>query len=207
MCGDVFEGTINISKSGIAGRPIVFAAYGSGNKPVISGFQTLTAWTNAGNKIFETVVSSAGTAVNLLLVNGEPKAMGRYPNADAANNGYLIFEKSAGNVQIADNELQSSPTWKGEIVIRKNRWVIDRNKITVHSGNTINYTSETSYAADPNFGYFIQNDPATLDKEGEWYYNAASKKLGIFLALLHLHRLSLKPPYWMSWSSSIIKIT
>jgi hypothetical protein len=39
--GEIFEGTIIATKSGVAGNPIVFSAYGTGAKPVISGFVQL----------------------------------------------------------------------------------------------------------------------------------------------------------------------
>ena len=37
--GDTFYGSIIISKSGIIGNRIVFGAYGTGAKPIITGFQ------------------------------------------------------------------------------------------------------------------------------------------------------------------------
>src|SRR6266496_1903114 len=44
--GDVFYGSINIAKSGSSGLPISFSAYGTGAKPVISGFATIPSWTS-----------------------------------------------------------------------------------------------------------------------------------------------------------------
>src|SRR5215475_9054 len=51
--GDVFYGTINPSKSGSAGSPIVFGAYGNGEKPIISGFVIIGTWTSIGNGLYE----------------------------------------------------------------------------------------------------------------------------------------------------------
>ena len=42
--GDVFYGSIIVTKSGSAGAPITISAYGSGNKPVITGFTTVSSW-------------------------------------------------------------------------------------------------------------------------------------------------------------------
>ena len=39
--GDVFYGTLRISRSGSSGNPITISAYGSGANPVISGFITI----------------------------------------------------------------------------------------------------------------------------------------------------------------------
>src|ERR1700741_688588 len=54
--GDVFYGGINISQSGSPGSPIVLGAYGSGNKPVISGFATISSWASIGNGLYEAPV-------------------------------------------------------------------------------------------------------------------------------------------------------
>ncbi|MEO5893413.1 MAG: PA14 domain-containing protein [Ferruginibacter sp.] len=179
--GDIFTGPINIAKSGETNKPIFFGAYGTGSKPLISGFTVLSNWASTGNGIYESTSASLLPTVNILLVNGQPKAIGRFPNANTTNKGYLNFEAAIGNKQITDNQLSASPDWtNGEVVIRKNRWVIDRNLITLHSGTAINYLSGSHYSADVNFGYFIQNHPKTLDLPGEWYFNAGQKKVGIF---------------------------
>ncbi len=44
--GDTFYGTIAIARSGSLGNPITYGAYGTGANPVISGFTTISAWTN-----------------------------------------------------------------------------------------------------------------------------------------------------------------
>src|SRR5258706_10893664 len=44
--GDIFAGGISINQSGGTGNPIIFSAYGSGAKPIITGFVTVSAWTN-----------------------------------------------------------------------------------------------------------------------------------------------------------------
>lgn len=179
--GDVFDGAINVTASGSNGNPIELGAYGSGDAPVISGLSSLSVFIKTGGNVWETSVANGGEAVNVLLLNGTPQRIGRYPNSDAANGGYLTLESHNTNTSITDNELSSSPAWNGgEVVIRKNRWVLDRNRITAHNGNTISYASESGYHASDKFGYFIQNHPAALDKNGEWYYNASGKKIGIY---------------------------
>ncbi|MBC8035331.1 MAG: right-handed parallel beta-helix repeat-containing protein, partial [Chitinophagaceae bacterium] len=101
--------------------------------------------------------------------------------------GYLIYEKAAGNTSITDDDLKSSVNWSGaEVVIRKNRWVIDRNKVTTQQGSTIVYQSETTYPATKNYGYFFQNHPGALDVDGEWYYDERTHKIGLHYERQHL---------------------
>ena len=178
--GETFYGSINVAVSGSQSAPITFTAFGSGNKPVITGFATLTGWTAAGSNKYEATTPSLGANLNMVVVNGVSKAAGRYPNPTAANKGYLYFQSASGNTSITHDALSGSNYNDGEVVIRKTRWVLDRNKIQSHNGSVITYTSQSGYAADQGFGYFIQNHPATLDVENEWYYNAANRKFGIF---------------------------
>ncbi len=179
-CGETFYGSITVTKSGTTTRPIVFASYGTGSRPVISGLQTLSNWVSIGNGIYESYNASFGSTINTVIFNGAMQAMGRYPNPSAANKGYLTFESHNGN-SITDQQLTSGTNWTGaEVVIRPKRWVLDRCKITSHSGNTLSFTPALTYNPYDNYGYFIQNHIKTLDQLGEWYYNPATKKLNVY---------------------------
>ncbi|TKK70345.1 T9SS type A sorting domain-containing protein [Ilyomonas limi] len=174
--GDTFYGSITVSTSGAASLPIVISAYGRGGKPVISGFTTLSSWTDLGNGIYKSNCPECGVTDNMLTINDKPQMIGRYPNRS-----YLTFESHVSNTSITDNELKNSPNWAGaEVVIRKDRWIIDRNKIKNHSGNTISYTSASAYSAIDGYGYFIQNDPKTLDTLGEWYFEPKNKNVLVY---------------------------
>ncbi len=174
--GETFNGSIIIAKSGTAVSPIVLGAYGTGAKPIISGLTTLSSWISLGGGIYQSNCSSCGVSANIVTVNGIQKAIGRYPNT-----GYLHYQSHAGSVSITDAQLTGTPNWTGaEVVIRKNHWIIDRNIITGQVGGTITYTSGSSYAGTDNYGYFIQNDPRTLDQLGEWYFNPANKNMQMY---------------------------
>jgi parallel beta-helix repeat protein len=175
--GEIFYGSMIITKSGTAANPIVFAAYGTGVKPILSGLTTLSNWTSQGVNKWEADCSSCGTSVNMLLINGSSQPLGRYPNATDTNKGYLTFESNS-SLQITDNELLASPDWTGaELVVRSSRWIMERRLIASHMGNQINFSSATTYPLTNNYGYFIQNHPLTLDSYGEWYYNPFTKKI------------------------------
>ncbi|XHR95641.1 hypothetical protein ACFJIV_02740 [Mucilaginibacter sp. UC70_90] len=66
----------------------------------------------------------------------------------------------------------------GEIVIRKQRWILDRGLITsISPGTTINYTAEvnaTNYNPAAGWGYFIQNHPGCLSSLGDWCYDSST---------------------------------
>jgi hypothetical protein len=180
--GEVFDGAILLTKSGASNSPITFTSYGAGAKPVISGFLKVSNWTTSGGGIFESVSPSYNTSLNTILINGIPQRIGRYPNITAANKGYLTITNTNGGNQIYDDQMAGYNWTNGDIVIRKARWVVDRNFITSQSGNTITYNSQSPNATLTRYGYFIQNHPAALDQQGEWCFNSANKKLNIYLA-------------------------
>jgi parallel beta-helix repeat protein len=172
--GDVFYGSINVSKSGAVFAPIYFGAYGTGKKPEINGLTTLSKWKAVGNGIYE---SNCENTAGTLILNGVQQALGRYPNK-----GYLNFESHNGNTSITDNQLTDAVNWgSGEVVIKKTRWIIDRNAILSHKGGTISYRAgNTTYAPTNGYGYFIQNNVKTLDQFGEWFLDSARHSLMVY---------------------------
>ncbi len=174
--GDTFYGTLTISRSGTAGSPIIIGAYGTGANPVITGFTTVNAWTNLGGDIWESSNAiSTLPNTNMVVINGANTPMGRYPNI-----GYLTYQSFVSNTSITSSSLTGSPDWTGaEAVIKKERWIIDRNPITAQSGGTLTY-SGGGYNGKNNWGFFIQNDSKTLDAANEWYYNPSTKRIQIY---------------------------
>ena len=131
--GETFFGTIHINKSGTAGNPIKIGAYGSGPKPVITSLVAISNWKSVGAGVFESTTSLSAPSVSVLLVNNSMQEMGRFPNSGTANDGYLTVETVSGTTRITGN-LAGSPNWNGgEVVIKKEQWIIDTQKITAHS--------------------------------------------------------------------------
>lgn len=182
--GETFYGTIILTVSGNSASKIVFGAYGSGPEPIISGSSKLTNWKNIGNGIFEASHANfSSDPVNVLAINGKNMEMGRFPNSNEENKGYLNYESFESNHTIIDNEWNAGTNWIGaEVVVRKNPWITDRMVITSINGNKIRFNASegSSYGLRKDFGYFIQNHLRTLDQFGEWYYNKATKKMYVY---------------------------
>lgn len=177
--GDTFYGSLTITKSGTSSKAIVLGAYGTGSKPVITGFTALANWASVGSGVYESSTVLFPKAVNVLLINGAVQQMGRYPNTTAPDKGWLFLESHNGTSSITDKELTTSTNWKGaEVVVRSWKSAIDRATITAHSGGTL--SASLTYEPHDGFGYFIQNDVRTLDVKGEWYYNKSSRKMRVY---------------------------
>jgi len=173
--GDTFYGTIIITKSGIAGNPITFGAYGNGPDPVITGFTNITSWADEGNGIYSKIINPESFP-NLVTIDGVNTAMGRWPDT-----GWMYYESSSSKISITDKELSGTPDWDGaDIVVCANSWNIVRKPITNHSGSTISFGSSTFWSLTNGYGYFIQNDLRLIDDPYDWYYDSESKKLYMY---------------------------
>lgn len=181
--GDTWSGeALTINDNGSEGSPIVYGAYGTGANPIITGFTSVTAWTNLGSNIWESTnaVSTLSTC-NMVTINGENTAMGRYPNSDAANGGYLTYQSHSGTTSITSSSLTGTPNWTGATaVIKSNFYTIDRGVISSQSGGTLNFSPSLTFEPLDRFGFFIQDDVRTLDQQNEWYYNPTTKKIRIY---------------------------
>jgi len=181
--GEKFYGTIHINKSGNPGNPIKIGAYGTGPKPIITSFIEAQNWTSLGNNQYETKSALNTSDIQVVLINGKRVELGRFPNADQKNEGYITINSTNGKDNISGDFPSGSSNWVGaDVVIKKHQWVIDAHKISAHSGSSVTYIAESnSYSPKIGFGFFIQNHPNTLDKYGEWYFNPSTKKLRIHL--------------------------
>ena len=173
--GDTFYGTILISKHGAENNKILIGAYGTGEMPIITGFTTINGWTNETGGIYSKVVSCQSQP-KMLTINDQYYKLGRYPKA-----GWLTIDEVVPDVSITDADLPASPDWTGaQVVIRKNRWILDNHLILSHSNHTLNYANPTYYKPRVGWGYFIQNSLLTLTTFGDWCYNSSNSKLYLF---------------------------
>ncbi|MBO0939685.1 right-handed parallel beta-helix repeat-containing protein [Fibrella sp. HMF5335] len=178
--GDTFRGTLLLTRAGSAAQPVVFDAFGSGSKPVLAGSLPIGNWTSLGNNIWQASASVLGGQVTGVYSNGTALPLGRYPNLNAANRGYITIQSHMGNAQLTSRDALPGDFTGGEAVIRSTQWILDRAYITGQSGNTLTLNSSSTYNIADGFGFFVQNHPATLDQTGEWYYNPGNKTLRLY---------------------------
>ena len=137
--GDTFYGGIVVKNANLT-----YDAYGTGAKPVITGLSIVTGWVNLGGNIWEAPVVNVKPDVNLVLRAGLIQQVGRYPNSDAPNGGYLTYT-AATSTSITGPALSSTTNWTGaEVAIRINRWEIRRQIVTSHSSGVVSFASNTS---------------------------------------------------------------
>jgi hypothetical protein len=173
-------GCINFTKSGDVASRITISSYGSGQNPVISGMATITGWSNQGGNIWRASID-LGASLSVVLINDKPYPIGRYPNLEDQNGGYLAIRTHTGNQQIKSREIDSTKTWTGGYVIARTQWwYTEASLITSQSQGTLNTSTTNSVPYTNNWGFYITNNINTLDQQWEWYYDASNHYLYLY---------------------------
>jgi len=160
--GETFQGELRLQRSNM-----VVTSYGSG-KAILSGFATFTGTITSGS-IYRGNYK-ADDQLNLVVVNGIPAPVARYPNATYLRINGVGGSTSAGGTATITGTLLP---YNSEIVIRKKRWNLERDTIISQEGNTISYRQPYSgnrYAGEVGFGYFGQRNYGYIDTLNEWQY-------------------------------------
>lgn len=197
--GDIFNEKFTIGKSGSSGSPIIISAYSTGANPIISGFTSVSSWTNVSGNIWESssAITTSANMLNMVTVNGTFQAIGRYPKVTASNGGWLTITShtwSGGSApwtgSVTGVLAGTTDYTGGEVIMRTEHWIIDRATITSQSYSggsiTVNFTEQrgwfgsTGYQPQNNFGFFMQNDADACTAQGDWYYNTSTKKIGMY---------------------------
>ncbi len=179
--GDIFSGGLRITRSGTRQSVIYFGAYGRGEKPVLNGTARLLGWNPIGQNKWETTYPADLEGLNSLLLNGVMQPVGRWPNMDAANRGYLSVNWASGSTRLSSKAIPNASIWKGaDAIVRTQRWVLDRSTILSASGDTLTIEPIPQNIIDKAFGFFICNHPQALDKQGEWCFNKETKRITLY---------------------------
>lgn len=189
--GGTWNEGIVMAKSGTISSPITISSYGTGAKPILNGLYTVPSWTLVTPGIYQSTVG-ANNRLNMVTLNGIPQAVGRFPNIDAANGGYLLYTAFTGNTSVTAAGLAVNNWIGAEILIRKEGYILEKDIITSQSSGTVNYrrtqtiNPRNELAPQPVIpngvgnGLFVQRHPATLDRFSEWYFDTVTRKLKMY---------------------------
>jgi parallel beta-helix repeat protein len=192
-CNDVWVENISVDAA-LTG--LTMGTYSSGAKPVIRGFFTPTSWTNNGNGTYSFTNSAfaTGMPINAVTLDNNFVEIARWPKSgyrtiNSHVGGAALNGTSNPSASITDNTLTTTPTnyattGTTRLVMRKRRWVLDKAKVTAHSGGTLTYSIingiNLSYDPFNNYGYFLQNHITFLTQYGDWMYNESTKTVTMY---------------------------
>jgi hypothetical protein len=154
---------------------ITFDSFGTGNLPLVTGFQTVTGFTQSGSVWTKTLTTAPGN-LRCVLLNGKLAIKARTPNA-----GYLAFSSWSGDSSITTSETGTPSRIGREIVVRTSTYIIDVANVTNQSGGVLTFFPKATVNLG-NFGrgYFYQNDVTDVDAPNEYSYNPTTKSLNVF---------------------------
>jgi parallel beta-helix repeat protein len=186
--GGEWYGELRVSSSNIT-----ITSYGTGEKPKIHGWKTLTGWVNEGKGVYSITDVSLLSTAKILSINDKIYNKGRYPKSNWLRTHSASPDASSSG-WVASNDLPGSPNLSGaDIVLNKNSWVIDVGRVSSHSGNTISYSGTSGhYQALPHHGFFFQNHKNFLTEFGDWMYDGSSKKLSMYFGSQNPNNFTVK---------------
>jgi uncharacterized protein (TIGR02145 family) len=171
---DTFEGTIAPLNSGTEGNPIVFSAYGTGQKPKIYGSEGITGWTLHSGNIYKATVTDVVTQV---FVDDSAIRAARFPNT-----GYA-YPSSVDDVdQFTDTDLNPAIDYTGANCYYKGaRYKYTPSTITNSNSQTLTLSNAPFGGLATNKGYILTNKLEFLDQAGEWYYDSSTNTLYVWM--------------------------
>jgi hypothetical protein len=182
--GDLWNTPLLIGTSGTAAAHIVFSTYSGTARAIISGFYTLGCGTNIGHNIYEFYCPGITSRTNMLVMDGIPQAMGRWP--DTGYRTYSALSQSGNTTTLTDASLSSSPyNWVGAtLVAHPEFYLIDTGTIIGQTTSTITVDDTFPDQTSRGNGYFIMNDSNTLlltGIPGRWYSNWKKDSMRVYL--------------------------
>ena len=193
-CGDVWRGEmLRVTRSGSVTGTITFGSYpdpACPDKPILSGSQPITGWTLHAGQIWRADLDAIGNTdrftgtqgINQLFRDGRRLGIGRWPNLDAPDGGYSTIDAQPAGNQITDHDLPAVD-WSGATAhIKGMRWYILNRNVTADSGNTLTLNAAVScYGGGcAGWGFWLDSHLATLDRDGEWYYDPDARRVYLF---------------------------
>jgi len=160
QAGQMWRGTLLPSRGGIPGAPITYAAFGTGNQPVISGADVVKPWTQSNGSIYSAPLSASPGNV---FVDGGPPWGYKAASSVAAMAAGTWFWDSAAQLLYVWLYDSSNPTGHTvEAATREYGFYVNSGICDDLSYITINgLTFQRSYGYGIYFHCFGGNSPLT----------------------------------------------
>ncbi|MCW5897950.1 MAG: right-handed parallel beta-helix repeat-containing protein [Flavobacteriales bacterium] len=169
--GGLYPGMLSLNASGTAANPMVFGAYGTGEKPIISGGVPVVNWVQHQGNIWRAAFTGSP---KYLIVDGQPMTLARHPNSGWLRNA----QGSQTHISNPDHITQPNGHWNGAtVVVRTTNWSYEKATVNNHANGTLNITPIGSNLGNQDWGFFIQNKLNALDMAGEWFHDANTNQL------------------------------
>jgi parallel beta-helix repeat protein len=173
--GDIFRDKLVLANgtTGNASARLVFGAYGTGAKPVISGAVAVSGWVAQTINGFPMFTASFSQNPKHLFVDGKQMVLGRMEN-------YGPMTGTGSSTTIVASAL---PAWAvgATVHVRVQNDGIETKTIVAVSGATAT-VSPSDFLSTPSagYGYILENKLELVDTPGEWFYNTTTQTLYLY---------------------------
>lgn len=200
VCGRTWNETLKVNTSGTASSPITVTAHPTGciNPPIIDGSTVIAAssWAAYSGSIYRAPLN---TAPQLLVASAGPLNPAHHPNRgydSAQPNSLYLRNATPSDSALIGGRVRSTYVTTGtdlrlpggasitvgtSIRIRTNAWVIDETTVSAVNGSRLSLASPTEYPVQAGWGYFLLGRLWMLDSPGEWFYDATTKYIYVWM--------------------------
>lgn len=194
LCGERWRvDPLVVTRSGTAGSPIVFTSHplGCADRPVLSGAQPISGWASAGTDLWLADLDLGANAgrfpegLSQLFRGAGRLPFGRWPNPDAGD-GYAVIDAQPQPNRLTDAALPAVDWTEAVAHVKGIRWYMMNREVTSDLGSTLVLGDALSCIGTPDcagWGYFLSSHPATLDREGEWFYDPSTNTVLLYSTL------------------------
>lgn len=196
LCGEVWRADpLVITRSGSSGSPITFTSHplGCADLPRLSGAWPIAGWSAAGANLWVADLDNGANAgrfpagLRQLFRGASRLGIGRWPNLGGgpSGDGYARIDSEPAASRLQDAELPAG-NWSGARVHAKGiRWYMLNRDVLSQSGSTLTLNDDLSCIGTANcagWGYFLSGHLLTLDREGEWFWEASTNRVFLYSA-------------------------
>lgn len=174
QCGGIY----NDAQLSITSDSLTITSYGDGNKPVLSGLQTLSNPVDEGGGVYS---YSTATKVLQVFQDGEWLYPSRWPDSrDTVRMGPIA---DATNTMFTDIINLDSIDAGALLYLKVTDWdlaILDITEYTNTAGRDTIKHENLSITASTNYGYYLTGITSEID-DGEWSYNTNTDKVYVDL--------------------------
>ena len=192
-CGGIWRESVILNSKTAPSGGVTVSTYGDcaeDGPPVVTGADTVNAlkWTRSDEFRDRPVfVAQLPKLPTNLFWNGEPLTFSRHPNYRGIGAEFNFVRSEAGlsGFQLAsgDGERFSAKSLIGVAAyVRTNPWIVERGTVRdVQRDGLLTTTKPFQYEPRPGQGYYLEGSLAFLDEPGEWFHDASSGRLYVWL--------------------------
>ncbi len=167
--GDVFREQMTVTIA----SDFIITSYGVGNKPIISGADSVITWT----PISDYWQANFSQPIVSFFVNDQEQILAQYPDVSAP---YLRVDAGTTNNMLNDAGLSMFSTTtlnQSQVCVHTAQWCWEKSPISSSTSNSITYLNPTTVQDPPiaNYGYFLYDHILYLTSGKEWKYDATNQ--------------------------------